>query len=129
MKQQIVEKLFNNQELETEEIIWLTRNLKEEGETEGIKPSYLPYDHTSKTIPESIGANDKLYEAYKKKAFDIFNKKENPNISNVVEDFEKECVDPLFFRVLLCFSSRYVFSEVLKSKLLGKLKDDLGEDS
>ena len=138
MKQEILVKLFNETPLTTDEILYVSNNLKE---GEALASEAREYDHSSTSVFEACGLNDTEVEYYKEKIGEIMDSCKDEEgrgpISLFVERVEKAVMlDPLMLRMVIATYvktsiARSVFEKGIKETLgdvLGLKKDDSEED-
>ena len=81
MKQEILVKLFNETPLTTDEILYVSNNLKE---GEALASEAREYDHSSTNVFEACGLNDTEVEAGVKQIHPCSAKKERAITSSTV---------------------------------------------
>jgi hypothetical protein len=127
MKNQIMEKLVNNQELSTSEIVFLNRNLPGEDNQEAI--SMLPFNHDEKKVFEAVGLNRSKMDTFVEKMKQVSEKvreSEDSSMSRLIEELEALAMStPENTRALVTYFVKVVSSNPL-AMILGKL---MGGDS
>lgn len=82
MKQVIIEKLFNGEELESNEILEITKSLKDDN-VEEIKP----YNHSETTLFEACSLSENDADEFNNKVSTVL--KESKSLSEIVEYCER----------------------------------------
>ena len=104
MKQLILEKLFNDKQLSSEEILFISRNLEDSSEIS------IPYNHSKKSTLEACGLSEKDIDRANLKFKDTIDGEET--ISQTIERIEKVAyTDKKLMRMLVLQATRAALSQ------------------
>lgn len=121
MKQQIMEKLVNNEELSSEEIIFLSRNLSNDT---GVKQ--IPFSHSENDIFKACGLTNSqaadFHSSLMQYAQDGMDK-----VSKLVEKLESVCLsNEASLRMAIVNAIKFAYEEEAKKQLPDMLRGLLG---
>jgi len=124
MKQEIMEKLINDKELSTTEIVYIGKNLNN---ITGWKD--IPYNHSVGSTLEACGLLEKDVEELNSLLRNVMNGIKAKSISEIVERIEKlTCSDERYMRMMIFQALAYAQEKAAMASNIGDiLRKLLGE--
>lgn len=117
-KEEIIQKLFNDEALLHEDLIYISYNLKE-GEKE---PASLPYNHKEKNIFSACGVTEDHAKQMNEKFGALIKEGNEDSISSLVEKVELiSRLNPAYMRLVLIQAVQFSLEKNLRNQ--GPIKD------
>lgn len=118
MKQEIMEKLLNDEELSTSEIVYIGKNL------DNTAWKDMPYDHAAADSLTACGLKEDDVNELNDLFADIMKKNKPICVSKIVEKVEKTvCSDERFMRMMIFQALQYAHEKASISSMPSGLSD------
>lgn len=117
-KEEIIQKLFNDETLLHEELVYISYNLREAEK----EPVSLPYNHEEKNIFSACGVTEEHAKQMNEKFGDLIKQENEGSISSLVEKVELiSRLNPAYMRLLLIQAVQFSLEKNLRNQ--GPIKD------